>query len=248
MRWFKLSSIAYKDDKVDNLYRRAGHKGLVVWYTMLQMMAEEYDGDPEKSVTICAQKLQKSAHISKEKLHFCLTFVELFFNISVTFVEEKLQIRYPKFLKIQTNYKRDGCGKFDRIIDNRIKNKDNRLKNKEKNASNPPHKNSTRRAAKRVSREDFDFLDDEIFSWIKNLTSNCGSNLLKDFPSEILKRVIELAYNWDAERGFKAKSVGNLIRTFLSKDFEAIEHLREKSAEKIVQRLKKESKNDNTGC
>lgn len=132
MNWFKLRSDYIDDDKYQECFNELGHKGVVVWHTLIALLAKKYHGDPQESLEIFEQKLRKSARVSTQNLHKSLTKLSLLFNFSFTKVEEKLHFCYPKFLEIQQRYKRDGAGHFVAIQeeDKRIKNKDKRIKSK----------------------------------------------------------------------------------------------------------------------
>jgi hypothetical protein len=130
---------------------------------------------------------------------------------------------------MQRKYKRDGGGKFAPFVVDKDKEeereKEYRIKNKEKKT-----KKIIKKSCNKIKREDFSFIDDPPFDWIKNITKFSGDKLLKEYDADTLKRIIETAYEWDASRGFKSKNICSTLRTFLKND---IQIKREELARKL---------------
>ena len=107
MKWFKIDSDFYNDEKIIELLndKDLGFKGFTIWIFLLSYLAEKWDG---KSLTqefsISQQKFSKSCKTYPQKLHKSLTKVAQKFNISYSKVGQNLYFMYPKFLEKQASY------------------------------------------------------------------------------------------------------------------------------------------------
>jgi len=112
MQWFKLNAGFQNDQKIQHLRKKYGRDIVLFYLVLLSLLAEEYDGNPDKTFKIYYQNFKSSLGFSRENSQKTLRKLSENLEISVKVLPEFCEVFYPKFLKIQQRYKRDGCGKF----------------------------------------------------------------------------------------------------------------------------------------
>ena len=106
MRWFKHLSVARNDPTMRLLLAEFGFEGYGLYWTILEIIAENLDNKNITSATMTAKQWCNSVKISPKKFQKVLVFCSENFCFSFKNNQELITINCPKLLKYRDEYSR----------------------------------------------------------------------------------------------------------------------------------------------
>lgn len=105
MRWFKHMTAARRDEKLVRLQDEFGVEGYGIYIMILEIIAEQMDGDSEKcSVAFSERFWRKEIGILPKKLKNFVTFSKKIGIFSVKTEGDQIDISCPNLLKYRDEY------------------------------------------------------------------------------------------------------------------------------------------------
>ena len=105
MKWLKLDANFYNDNRIIELRECSGDKGYILYITLLCMMSEQWNGEPEKTFFINVARIQAECGVYHRSILLQSMFnLARIFGLSYQHVGLNFEISYPKFLKKQGSY------------------------------------------------------------------------------------------------------------------------------------------------
>jgi len=117
---------------MQRLFERYRHKGMSMWWCLVELIAENSGQPPTGKILISEQILAKELRVTvkvvTDFLHFCETNVKLTCNKNGT----EFHIELPKLLEIKDDYSRKSGQSTNKVPSNRLEEKRREKKREEK--------------------------------------------------------------------------------------------------------------------
>jgi hypothetical protein len=132
MDYFKHYSTSSDSKLINHLMDEFGHAGYAYWFLLLELCAENWDGQGSASFRFHTRIVRQKLRISQTKLELFLTFCQGKGNLLFNFHKSELEIDMPKLLEVKTSRKVIKSNKkqstvyIDKDIDKDIDKEDSR--------------------------------------------------------------------------------------------------------------------------